>query len=221
MLRFVKIILRVWSSLRNFCYLFDSRWCGELCSHSVAVHRNIALCETSVWWSDKWLVFQMPDEPLLMMLIGICFVHIASQKYSKHRHSFIVQGLAFLQKYAEVSIGVVFEIRDHVVAWSSNVLWVDAAQCVPWLVFVGEDLAIIAFLKSDPRWQGSCFLPISKNSWIVVKRKDNFTHVRHVGNGIFKWFLSGLFVGISGFRLCFFLVNMNKTFVKNLQRESY
>nr|CAB3251339.1 general transcription factor 3C polypeptide 3-like [Phallusia mammillata] len=42
---------------------------------------------------------KLPNDSLLVMLIGIVFIHIACQKFSEQKNSLIVQGLAFLHKY--------------------------------------------------------------------------------------------------------------------------
>ncbi|XP_078494320.1 general transcription factor 3C polypeptide 3 [Ciona intestinalis] len=43
-----------------------------------------------------------PENPLYLLLLGVVYFHIASQKYSEHKHSLIVQGIAFLDKYRKL-----------------------------------------------------------------------------------------------------------------------
>ena len=45
---------------------------------------------------------QDPENPLTSLLIGITFIHMASQKFAGHRHSLTVQGCAFLNQYLEL-----------------------------------------------------------------------------------------------------------------------
>uniref|UniRef100_H2ZEG1 General transcription factor IIIC, polypeptide 3 n=1 Tax=Ciona savignyi TaxID=51511 RepID=H2ZEG1_CIOSA len=40
-----------------------------------------------------------PENPLYLLLIGVVFFHISCQKYTDHKHSLVVQGLAFFEKY--------------------------------------------------------------------------------------------------------------------------
>ena len=42
-----------------------------------------------------------PSEPLYQLCMGIVFGHIASQKYSSHKHSLVSQAFAFLHQYAK------------------------------------------------------------------------------------------------------------------------
>lgn len=43
-----------------------------------------------------------PDDPLLHLLIGITFVHMAAQKFPTKRHVLTIQGCAFLNQYLEL-----------------------------------------------------------------------------------------------------------------------
>ncbi|XP_062578498.1 general transcription factor 3C polypeptide 3-like [Saccostrea cucullata] len=43
-----------------------------------------------------------PDDPLVNLLIGLTFIHLAGQKFSSKKHSLLTQGLSFLNSYKEL-----------------------------------------------------------------------------------------------------------------------
>lgn len=45
---------------------------------------------------------QCPDDPLVNLLIGITFIHMASQKFATKRHSLVVQACAFFHQYIQL-----------------------------------------------------------------------------------------------------------------------
>ncbi len=42
------------------------------------------------------------NNPLVPLMLGITFVHLACQKFSSRKHSLVVQASAFLQNYAKL-----------------------------------------------------------------------------------------------------------------------
>jgi len=45
---------------------------------------------------------QCPEDPLINLLIGVTFIHMASQKFATKRHSLVVQACAFFHQYIQL-----------------------------------------------------------------------------------------------------------------------
>ncbi|XP_050402015.1 general transcription factor 3C polypeptide 3 isoform X1 [Patella vulgata] len=45
---------------------------------------------------------QIPNDPMVNLCVGLCYIHIACQKFSAKKHSLFVQGISMLNKYIEL-----------------------------------------------------------------------------------------------------------------------
>ncbi|ESP05339.1 hypothetical protein LOTGIDRAFT_208362 [Lottia gigantea] len=45
---------------------------------------------------------QTPNDPMVNLCVGLCYIHIACQKFSAKKHTLFVQGISMLNKYVEL-----------------------------------------------------------------------------------------------------------------------
>ncbi|XP_064477009.1 general transcription factor 3C polypeptide 3-like [Ornithodoros turicata] len=48
------------------------------------------------------LAKEHPDDPFVLLCVGLCFTHISCQKFTAKRHSLYVQAIAFMTRYLEM-----------------------------------------------------------------------------------------------------------------------